>query len=105
LQADCSNYDGCHPWFYGGDNPQSLPLMMSHWENTYGESGVSRDANQLVQQARAKDRRFWPSNSQLLLFPGRQHLFDASRGDGPTLSLVPTYSDVMWLFFGDRRAI
>ena len=23
-------------WFYGGDDPQSLPLMMSHWEQTYG---------------------------------------------------------------------
>ena len=35
-EADCSNYGGCHPWFYGGDNPQSLPLMMSHWESVYG---------------------------------------------------------------------
>jgi hypothetical protein len=53
-QADCSNYDGCHPWFYGGDNPQSLPLMMSHWEHTYGESGVSCDAvARLGQQSRS----------------------------------------------------
>ena len=33
---DCSNYGGCHPWFFGGDNPQPLPLMMNHWESTYG---------------------------------------------------------------------
>ena len=35
-ESDCSNYGGCHPWFFGGDNPQSLSLMMSHWESTYG---------------------------------------------------------------------
>ena len=23
-------------WFYGGDEPQPLPLMMGHWERTYG---------------------------------------------------------------------
>ena len=35
-EADCSNYQGCHPWFFGGDNPQPLALMMDHWEATYG---------------------------------------------------------------------
>ena len=35
-ESDCSNYNGCHPWFFGGDNPQPLSLMMSHWESTYG---------------------------------------------------------------------
>ena len=35
-ESDCSNYNGCHPWFYGGDSPQSLPLMMDHWESVYG---------------------------------------------------------------------
>ena len=35
-ESDCSNYGGCHPWFYGGDTPQSLPLMISHWESVYG---------------------------------------------------------------------
>ena len=24
-----SNYGGCHPWFFGGDNPQPLSLMMA----------------------------------------------------------------------------
>ena len=31
-----SSDGGCHPWFFGGDNPQPLALMMSHWESTYG---------------------------------------------------------------------
>jgi len=35
-ESDCSNYGGCHPWFFGGDTPQSLALMLDHWENTYG---------------------------------------------------------------------
>lgn len=35
-ESDCSNYGGCHPWFFGGDNPQPLSLMMDHWESTYG---------------------------------------------------------------------
>eukprot|EP00937_MAST-01D_sp_MAST-1D-sp2_P000261 g261.t1 len=35
-EADCSNYAGCHPWFFGGDTPQSLGLMMEHWENVWG---------------------------------------------------------------------
>ena len=35
-ESDCSNYDNCHPWFFGGDNPQSLALMMEHWESVYG---------------------------------------------------------------------
>ena len=35
-ESDCSNYNGCHPWFFGGDNPQSLPTMMNHWESSYG---------------------------------------------------------------------
>ena len=34
-ESDCSNYKGCHPWFFGGDDPQSLALMMDHWEHTY----------------------------------------------------------------------
>ena len=36
FSQDCSNYNGCHPWFFGGDSPQPLPLMMTHWESTYG---------------------------------------------------------------------
>ena len=35
-ESDCSNYGGCHPWFFGGDNPQPLARMMQHWESTYG---------------------------------------------------------------------
>ena len=35
-ESDCSNYKGCHPWFFGGDTPQSLELMMEHWESSYG---------------------------------------------------------------------
>ena len=35
-ESDCSNYEGCHPWFFGGDSPQPLALMMDHWEATYG---------------------------------------------------------------------
>jgi alpha-L-fucosidase len=35
-ESDCSNYGGCHPWFFGGDDPQPLPLMLQHWEATYG---------------------------------------------------------------------
>ena len=35
-ESDCSNYPGCHPWFYGGDSPQNITLMMDHWEAVWG---------------------------------------------------------------------
>ena len=62
-ESDCSNYNGCHPWFFGGDHPQPLPAMMAHWEQTYGAS------NRMPLHARrtvgmrlallATERQFW----------------------------------------------